>query len=240
MTPLQTTWTTVLAALVFMASPGTGQEIQDDLLAGPTVQDEEVTLEDMRAERSRVTGKGNKTHQSKAQSRIWLKTFQSLELSEEQQTNVQTLMRELRVAQEAFQKEYGKEIRELKKKSKEAKQAGDDIPDDVGTRTRALMALAPDQAVYQARAWKLLTEEQQASFQEKYQAALEELKKRLEERKEKNGGDPMLDEGNQRNRFTSDEAPFREYKENIEEGSLNDADLGRAKFLRRLRRLQKQ
>ena len=134
----------VLASMVIFGSIGYAQDPDGDLLAGPSVQDEEVTQEDMRAEHARITGKAKQNRQNNEQLRIWLTTLRSLDLTEDQQKEAHSIVQKLRKAQEAFRKEYGKEMRELKEKSKEAMDNGNDIPDDVGTRTRELQALSPN------------------------------------------------------------------------------------------------
>jgi len=218
------------------------QEPTKDLLAGPTIQDEEVTQEEMRSEHSRVTGKNNMNHQSRRLLRLWMQTLQSLDLSKEQQTEIQSLVHQLQKAKEVFQKEHEKEMQELKKKSKEAKAAGNDIPDDVGTRTRELLAMSPKPEEYQAKAWALLSEDQQINFQQKYQAALEELKKHLEKRKDKQ--DPM--EGESRKGFGPEDPLFGDRERPTKDGPRFDRDNQegtsnrRANFLRRLKRLQEE
>ncbi|MBC8523275.1 hypothetical protein H8D29_05055 [PVC group bacterium] len=235
-------------SMTILGSNALAQEPTEDLLAGPTVQDQEVTHEDMRAERSRVTGKGDKNHQNRDQLRLWMTTIRSVDLTKKQQEEVSSLVHQLRKAQDKFQKEHGKEIRELKKKSKEAKKNGNDIPDDVGTRTRELLAIAPDPAEYQSKAWVLLSEDQQTEFQKKYQVALEELKKRLEKRKGKN--DPMMDEetkgqDHRKRDFDNDDQQIRDkqnYRDDREfDGdSVDEAGIRRIRFLRRLHRLRNE
>ena len=82
----------ILVSLATCSSLTLAQEPAEDILAGPSVQDEEVTQEDMRAEQLRVTGKGNRNQQSRQQVRVWMKTLQSLDLSKEQQTEIQSLV----------------------------------------------------------------------------------------------------------------------------------------------------
>ncbi|MBC8203605.1 MAG: hypothetical protein H8E91_07230 [Planctomycetes bacterium] len=232
----------LLVSMMLIGSSVYAQDTPDDLLAGPTVQDEEVTQEDMRSERARSTGKDSIDHQSRQQLRMWLTTLQSLDLTKEQQTEIKSLVEQLQKSQSAFQKKYGKEIRELKEKSKEAKKNGTDIPDDVGTRTRELQTMAPKPEEYQSKAWALLSEDQQAEFQKKYQAVLEELKKRLEKRKGKN--DPMMDGPQQgeglRNGPTRDRKRPERGDLQIDKDHRGEASLRRARFLRRIRQLQEE
>lgn len=240
----------LVSLTILLGSIGYAQDPDGDLLAGPSLQDEEVTQEDMRAEHARITGKAKQNHQNKEQLRMWLMTIRSLDLTEDQQKEVHSLVQKLRKAQEAFQKEHGKELRELKEKSKEAMENGNDIPDDVGTRTRELLALSPNSEEYQSKAWTLLNEDQQKDFQKKYEVAIEAMKKRREDRKGKAKStidDPMMgsDRG-PRNVFDSDDSQFRDRAKSRRdtpsaEGNLTDeASMRRIRFLRRLRQLEKE
>lgn len=237
----------LLFSMTVLGSTLIAQEPADDLLAGPSVQDEVVTDEDMRDEFQRTTGKDGMNRQEQSQMRMWLATLQSLDLTQAQQTEVRTIIRSLHKAQEEFQKKHGEEVGKLRKESKEAKKKDSNIPSELGERTRELMAMAPDVSKYQAQAWALLTQEQQASFQKKYQAALEEMKKRRE--KSAGTGDPMMGEQGGRKRDidahgepTRDrqrQRPSRE-RTQVDGESSDDSALRRIRFLRRLQRLQNQ
>ena len=133
----------------------------------------------------------------------------------------------------------------MRKKSKEAKKNDSNIPSELGERTRELMAMAPDVSKYQAQAWALLTQEQQASFQKKYQAALEEMKKRRE--KSAGTGDPMMGEqGGRKRDIDAQGEPTRNRQRPSRDGTQVDGEssdassLRRIRFLRRLQRLQNQ
>ena len=240
----------VLASMVIFSSIGYAQDPEADLLAGPSVQDEEVTQEDMRAEHARITGKAKQNHQNNEQLRIWLTTLRSLDLTEDQQKEAHSIVQKLRKAQEAFRKEYGKEMRELREKSKEAMDNGNDIPDDVGTRTRELLALSPNPEEYQSKAWALLNEDQQKDFQKKYETAIEAMKKRRKDRKGKANSmidDPMMDsDRGPRNGFDPDDSQFRDRTRprrdtpNAGGNLTDDASMRRIRFLRRLRELEKE
>ena len=113
----------LLALMAMLGSTVFAQDVSDDLLAGPTVQDEEVTQQDMRAEQLRVTGKGDRNQQSRQQVRMWMKTLQSLDLSKEQQTEIQSLVHQLQKAQEEFQKTYGAELTKIREEQRKANSA---------------------------------------------------------------------------------------------------------------------
>ena len=244
----------VLASMVIFGSIVVAQDPDGDLLAGPSVQDEEVTQEDMRAEHTRTTGKAKQNRKNKEQLRMWITTLRSLDLTEDQQKEVHSIVQKLRKDQEAFQKKHGKEMRELREKSKEAMDNGNDIPDDVGTRTRELLALSPKPEEYQSKAWTLLNEVQQKDFQKKYEAAIEAMNKRRKDRIGKGDSmidDPMMDDLDQRRDhrqrdLDSDDRQIR-VKQNHQRGdrqnvgdSTDQAAMRRINFLRRLQRLQDQ
>ena len=240
----------VLASMVIFGSIVVAQDPDGDLLAGPSVQDEEVTQEDMRAEHTRTTGKAKQNRQNKEQLRMWLTTLRSLDLTEDQQKEVHSIVQKLRKDQEAFQKKHGKEMRELREKSKEAKDNEKDIPDNVGTRTRELLALSPKPEEYQSKAWTLLNEVQQKDFQKKYEAAIEAMNKRRKDRIGKGDSmidDPMMDsDRDPRKGFDPDDSQFRDRTRprrdtpNAEGNSRDDASMRRIRFLRRLRQLEKE
>jgi hypothetical protein len=231
---------TTVASTVFALDP------DGELLAGPSVQDEEVTQEDMRAEQLRVTGKGDRNQQSQQQVRLWMKTLQSLDLSKEQQTEIQSLVHQLQKAQEEFQKTYGAElakIREEQRKANSAAFAAQAAKE--AENANVLMKLAPKPEEYQAKAWALLTENQQKDFQKKYQSAIEEMKKRRENRMGKGapmmGDDQRPKKGISRDDFNGrDRDRARSDSPKNVEVSADEAASRRVRFLRRLRQLENE
>ena len=241
----------VLASMVIFGSIVVAQDPDGDLLAGPSVQDEEVTQEDMRAEQLRVTGKGDRNQQSRQQARVWMKTLQSLDLSKEQQTEIQSLVHQLQKAQEEFQKTYGAElakIREEQRKANSAAFAAQAAKE--AENANVLMKLAPKPEEYQSKAWTLLNEVQQKDFQKKYEAAIEAMNKRRKDRIGKGDSmidDPMMDsDRDPRKGFDPDDSQFRDRTRprrdtpNAEGNSRDDASMRRIRFLRRLRQLEKE
>ena len=245
-----TTLSNIIFSLTFLMTFSVisifAQSPADDLLAGPSVQDEEVTQEDMRAEQLRVTGKGDRNQQSRQQVRLWMKTLQSLDLSKEQQTEIQSLVHQLQKAQEEFQKTYGAElakIREEQRKANSAAFAAQAAKE--AENANVLMKLAPKPEEYQAKAWALLTENQQKDFQKKYQSAIEEMEKRRENRMGK--GAPMMgDDQRPKNGIGRDDFNGRDRDrarsdspKNVEV-SPDEAASRRVRFLRRLRQLENE
>jgi hypothetical protein len=170
--------TLALSGMAFSASPA------DDLLSGPTLEKEEVTNEDMLSRKMQEMGKSTKLDAHK-QHRTWLKILRTIELSEEQQVSIRTLLKELQVVQGEFQKTYGKEVKEFRQKKRSMNQMEDTMSDDDRKRMMELLTLAPDVKVYQEKAWVLLTVDQQNTFKTNYQKHLEEEAKRREEMKGK-------------------------------------------------------
>ena len=234
----------ILVSLATCSSVTFAQEPAEDILAGPSVQDEEVTQEDMRAEQLRVTGKGNRNQQSRQQDRVWMKTLQSLDLSKEQQTEIQSLVHQLQKAKEEFQKTYGAELTKIRKEQRKANNAAFAAQAaKESENANVLMKLAPKPEEYQAKVWILLTENQQHSFQQKYQAELEKLEKSLEKRK--GNHDPMMDEMDEPKKGSgSKNFPFRDRnrpqkdERQFDRNNQDDVSLRRARFLRRLQKLQ--
>ncbi len=170
--------TLALSGMAFCAPP------VDDLLSGPTLQKEEVTNEDMLSRKSQETGKTTKLNAHK-QQRTWLTILRTIDLSDEQQVSIRTILKELQVEQKEFRKKHGEEVKELRQKISSMKQTDDVMSDDDRKRMLVLTELAPDVTAYQEKAWVLLTVDQQKTFQTNYQKHLEEEAKRREEMKGK-------------------------------------------------------
>ena len=235
-----------LGFLVSMATITSGsyaQEVTDDLLAGPTVQDEDVTQQDMRAEQLRVTGKGNRNQQSRQQDRVWMKTLQSLDLSKEQQTEIQSLVHQLQKAQEEFQKTYGAELTKIRKEQRKANNAAFAAQAaKEAENANVLMKLAPDPTSYQERAWVLLTPDQQHNFQTKYQAIIAEEAKRREVRQanDRSDTDVMMKRDTDRKSDTDETTRRRDDRYERQDNVDTDSMLRRIKFLQRLQRLKEE
>ena len=84
----------LLFSMTVLGGTSMAQEPADDLLAGPSVQDEVVTDEDMRKEQL-FRSKDGMNRQEQGQMRMWLSTLQSLDLTQAQQTEVRTIIRSL-------------------------------------------------------------------------------------------------------------------------------------------------
>ena len=177
-------YTTTLLATLALSSMAFSAPPADDLLSGPTLQKEEVTNEDMLSRKLQETGKSSKIG-AQRQHRTWLLILRTIELSEEQQTSIRTLLAEFQVEQKEFQKKHGKELKELRNKKQSSKQMDDNLSDVERKRMLELMSLAPNVTAYQEKAWVFLTSDQQKTFQTNYQKHLEEEAKRREEMKNK-------------------------------------------------------
>ncbi|HIO19891.1 MAG TPA: hypothetical protein EYN11_02230, partial [Phycisphaerales bacterium] len=94
--------TFIFGGFAFSAPPA------DDLLSGPTIEEEIVTNEEMVARKLQESGKTNKLHSQKTKA-TWMLALNSVGLSEEQKGNVQLLVIELKNAEKEFYTLYGKE-----------------------------------------------------------------------------------------------------------------------------------
>jgi hypothetical protein len=227
--------TTILFSSVAFATPPA-----DDLLAGPTITEEEVSDQDLRNRKLNETGKQGILN-SRDQNRMWLDTFRSLELSDTQNNKFQALLQEMRKEQQEFYKKYGKEMQDLRKTQKDEKKKGGSFSKESSQRMREIQEMSPNAAEYQIRGWAILAEDQQKDFHLKYQKRLdEEVKKREEEKNMDKPMDEMQDRG-----FAPKDSKFKD------EDSMSDGDtidrhpdavdqnaLRRIKFLRKLQSLQ--
>ena len=216
----------------------------DDLLAGPSIVEEEVSQKDMLSRKLQETGKKINLN-SREQNRIWLATIRALELSGTQQDTLEVLLKEVQSAQIAYQQEHGKELKALRKEQVAAKKNGGDAP--VGTseklhkRIIELMEVAPNVVTYQEQAWVPLTDSQQVEFRTNYQTRVDEEQKKREERMLQN--DSM---GEKQRGFSptspsdSDKESGNRGKREIQnDGNIDEASLRRIRFLRRLQSLKK-
>ncbi len=214
----------------------------DDLLAGPSIEEEEVTDQDMLSRKLQETGKSTNLN-PRQQSRMWQAALKSIDLTAEQTEAMQKLRREFEEKQTAFQKAYGDELRSIRKEQAAAKKDGGTPSTESRVRMMELMELMPDVTAVQEKAWVLLTSDQQAVFQLKYQE-LVELEHARKESQKKNDR-PMMDEEQTRG-FGPEDSMLGD-KSNPKDDTLyrnpdavDEATLRRIKFLRRLQELQEE
>ena len=238
--------TIIVSATLTLGSLALGTPPEDDLLAGPSMQQEEITEDDMRSRKLQETGKKNKLN-SRKQHSLWMSALESIELTSEQKVETIALLSDLREKQQAFHKTYGKEVAEIQKQHRVAKKNDKVLSDESRKRSMELMELAPDVKVYQEKAWVLLTQDQQKTFQTNYQSLLDEDEKLRKENKGKDRPrrkedkprgfgpeDSMVD-----NRDTLGGKSNRQVDSvDRRKDSVNDRSLRRIKFLRRLQQLE--
>lgn len=229
--------TTICFGSVAFAAPP-----EDDLLAGPTIVEEEVTEQDMLSRKLQETGKSFNVG-SRQQAKIWRNALVSLDLTQDQSMAMNDLKREFEEAQRAFQKEHGKELRTIREEQNAAKKEGNTPSSDSRTRMMELIEMAPNVSKFQEKAWVLLTTDQQSAFQLKYQELIVEEEKRKEEQKKVDR--PMKDEL-QDGGFAPKDSKFKDPDSNPEgdtierhRDSVDQSSLRRIKFLRRLQQLEK-
>lgn len=234
-------FTQTIVCVILIGGIAAAEPPTDDLLAGPSIQDEEVTNEDMALARQRMTGK--KINHSKKQQ-LWLSTLRSLELAEDQKVVVQGVIKEFREVEKEFHLTHGKELAKLRKEAKSARKEGNIVPENIRTRMNEIMEVAPDPSNYQEQVWVILTPDQQSEFKKKYQQGIENEKKRRAKREGKNHSarDGMMRDGG----FSPKDSPFRDRRidpmdDRYErhDDALDEASLRRIKFLRRLQHLKK-
>ena len=247
--------TTALITGLFLSSVAFGEPPVEDLLAGPTIEKEQVSDQDMLNRRLQETGK-TRTLNSRQQSRMWLSALHSLNLTETQSIAIRELLQELQSEQQAFNKKYGEELKKIRTEHAASRKDGGIPTNDSRQRMLEIGELSPDVTSYQERAWILLTSEQQTLFQVKYQELIVEDQKQHDERRNKDR--PSMDEMPDRefapkdSQFGDKEAGARGDRDargdRGERGdiigrrsdSVNDDSLRRIKFLQRLQRLQEQ
>ena len=241
--------TLILGSMTFAEPP------EEDLLAGPSIEEEGVTSQDMTDRVLKEQGK-SKNVGSRQQSRMWMTTLKVIDLTKDQETEIHKIMAEYQKTNQIFQATHGKEIRNIREKYDKKKRdvlttiligAPKDqaaISEASKKRMLELMEIAPDVTTYQEKAWVLLSAEQQTLFQTKYQALLDEHQKLQIERKTKNS--PTMDNNQNRGSAPKD-SRFRDRDTKPEgdviprhKNSVDEVALRRIKFLRRLQQLEKE
>ena len=243
----------LITAGFFISSFAMAVPPADDLLAGPTIVEEEVTSQDMTDRKLKEQGKSNKVG-SRQQSQMWMTAMKVIDLTKDQEIEIDKIMAEYRKTNQIFQATHGKEIRSIREAHDKKKR---DVlttiligaPKDQAAvfeaskkRLLELMENAPDVTTYQEKAWVLLSAAQQALFQTKYQALIEEHQKLKIERKNKDV--PAMDEKQNRG-FAPKDSQFRDKKDGTRgdiidrhRDSVDEGTLRRIKFLKRLQQLQ--
>ncbi len=233
--------TSILMTALILSSMTFAEPPADDLLAGPTIVDEEVTEQDMLSRKLRETGKSSNIN-SRQLTKMWKSALMSLELTQDQSLALDELKSEFEEAQRAFQKKYGKEMRTIRKEQVAIKKEGGDPSTESKTRMMELHELAPDVSTFQEKAWVLLSVDQQANFQVKYQELIVEEEKRKNAQKQHDR--PMMDEMRD-GEFGPKDSKGMDKKSKPEsdtiqrhKDSVDQASLRRIRFLQRLQRLQ--
>ena len=227
---------------------------EDDLLAGPDIEAEEVTSQDMTGRVLQEQGKSQKVG-SRHQVRIWINVLKALDLSKDQEIEINKIMAEYQNKIQMFQDAHGKEIKSIRENANQkgkrdilttieigAPKDQAAIPEESKKRLLELMQMMPDVTTYQAKAWAILTTDQQSVFQLEFQERIEEEQKRKAEKQLK---DTPMGEMKEQDGFSPKGSKFRNRDIDPENDSLErskdavDKDtLRRIKFLRRLQELE--
>ena len=182
-----------------------------------------------------------------------------IDLTKDQEIEIHKIMAEYQKMNQIFQATHGEEIRSIREEH--GKQGRDvlttiligapkdqaAIPEASKKRMLELMELAPDVTTYQEKAWNLLTQEQQASFQKKYQELNDEAQRRREEQKSKDlpANDRPPRNGKDSGGFGPEDSPLNDKDSTRQDfgvdrpsDAVDEPTLRRIKFLRRLQSLQ--
>lgn len=235
---VRTAFTTTFACLIF-GTVSSGYSPADDLLSGPSIQDEEVTYQDMQTRRLQETGK-SASLDSRQQLRFWMLALDSIDQTQKQKADIQAIINEYRIKQHEFQKMHGEEMSTIRKEQRRTRQNGEMLTDDSRKRMMELMALTPDPTTYQERAWALLTPDQQQTFKTRYQTILSEEIKKREAHKANNRHetDAMMQQDTDNKKSTDDVDRRRIDRQDRNDNFDNDDMLRRIRFLQRLRDLK--
>ena len=236
----RTTFITICVCNFFACAAAIALPPPDDLLSGPTIEDEEVTDQDMQSRRLQETGKKSNAN-ARQQMKYWMSALESIELTQDQQTSIKALVEELQRKQREFQKTYGAELTNIRKEQRKANNAAFAAQAaKEAENAYVLMKLAPDPTSYQARAWVLLTPDQQHNFQTKYQAIIAEEAKRREARQtnDRSETDVMMKRDADRKPDTDETTRRRGDRFERQDNVDTDSMLRRIRFLKRLRDLK--
>ena len=236
----RTTFITICVCNFFACAAAIALPPPDDLLSGPTIEDEEVTDQDMQSRRLQETGKKSNAN-ARQQMKYWMSALESIELTQDQQTSIKALVEELQRKQREFQKTYGAELTKIRKEQRKANNAAFAAQAaKEAENAYVLMKLAPDPTSYQERAWVLLTPDQQHNFQTKYQAIIAEEAKRREARQtnDRSETDVMMKRDADRKPDTDETTRRRGDRFERQDNVDTDSMLRRIRFLQRLRDLK--
>ncbi len=243
--------TLLITTALFFGNLAIASPPADDLLAGPSIEKEEVTSQDMTDRVLKEQGKSKKVG-SRQQSRMWTNAMKVIDLTKDQEIEIQKIMAEFQKINQIFQDTHGEEIRSFREKHNEQRRdvfttiligAPKDkaaVSEESKKRMLELMELAPDVTEYQDRAWALLSVDQQNDFKKQYKLKIDEEMKRREERKKnstkegKEGGFSLKDSRIDEKKGTPDENARGRVVDSVDAASLR-----RIKFLRHLRDLEK-
>ena len=109
--------------------------------------------------------------------RAWLQAVRSLELNEEQTTQLDSIVAEFQEASRKYTSEHIKAMQDLRARMREAVQNGEK-PEGLREELKAIQAQAPKFEDTQKQIWELLTPDQREQLKTK----LEELREKMSER----------------------------------------------------------
>jgi hypothetical protein len=182
------------------APPAATQPVNDNVLAGPGVEDAAEEGSD------NMMGPGGQRRRAESLPlRQWMQQVRALDLTQQQQQEIAAILQELEQAQQTFRLEHAEQMRLVQEQIAQMRRAGREPDPALREQLQQLEAEMPKPPDYQRRVWDALTSEQQGALRER----IADLEKRMQQQRRRNGArgseprPPLSDD-----RMTSD-APMR-------------------------------
>ena len=147
--------------------------------------------------------------------RAWIQAVKTLELSEEQTTQLDAIVAEHQEAMKTYAHEHGKALQDLRKRMREAVQKGEK-PESAREELKALQQAAPKFDTVQKRVWEILTAEQQEQLKVKLEQLRAQMAQRQGERGAGRGRDSAPGRGEMGDRSKGGDRPSSPQREQYE------------------------
>lgn len=108
----------------------------------------------------------------------WLGALRAVELTTQQQVKIREIVQEFREAQQAFEAEYGTELRQLLREARDVRAVGGTIDPELRERIVKLREKEPPVVEYQSRIWTELNRQQQQQMHQQLEKTQRLLAKR--------------------------------------------------------------
>lgn len=110
--------------------------------------------------------------------RLWMRELEKLNISTEQQSQVDAIMAEFHAEQQSYREQYGKELEALMAQVREARQNQQEVPVETRKEFQKLRESAPKFEDYQQRIWETLDTNQRELLTKNIEVALEQMRER--------------------------------------------------------------